>query len=74
MFGCDVCQQVCPWNRFSEPHREKRFAPDKRLLHMTEQEWMEITEETFGQLFAKSAVKRAKFSGLKKNLTFLSKD
>lgn len=74
MFGCDVCQQVCPWNRFSEPHREKRFIPDKRLLHMTEQEWMDITEETFGQLFAKSAVKRAKFNGLKKNLTFLSKD
>lgn len=74
MFGCDVCQQVCPWNRFSTPHHEKRFTPHERLLDMTAQEWMELTNETFGKLFGKSAVQRAGFDGLKKNLTFLSND
>jgi epoxyqueuosine reductase len=74
MFGCDVCQQVCPWNRFSTLHTEKRFAPDERLFDMTRQEWMELTSDTFGKLFGKSAVQRAGFEGLKKNLTFLSND
>jgi epoxyqueuosine reductase len=74
MFGCDVCQQVCPWNRFSKPHNEPQFLPKEQLLNMTKAEWQEITEEVFQQLFKKSAVKRTKFSGLKRNINFLEND
>ena len=73
MFGCDVCQDVCPWNRFSAPHQEPRFRPDTRLLDMSKNEWEEITEEVFHQIFKKSAVKRAKFSGLLRNIDYLKK-
>lgn len=72
MFGCDVCQDVCPWNRFSKPHREAYFEPHVKLLSMRRQEWQEITEEVFSEIFKKSAVKRTKFSGLKRNIDFLS--
>ncbi|WP_134088292.1 tRNA epoxyqueuosine(34) reductase QueG [Olivibacter sp. XZL3] len=71
MFGCDVCQDVCPWNRFAEPHQEEAFKPHPDLLEMTKQDWEEITEETFQRVFKKSAVKRAKFSGLTRNIKFL---
>lgn len=71
MFGCDICQEVCPWNRFSQPHEEPAFAPREGLLKMTKQQWEEITEEVFQQYFEKSAVKRAKFKGLKRNIGFL---
>ena len=71
MFGCDVCQDVCPWNRFSSPHKDPRFHPHPDLLAMTKKDWEEITEEVFKQLFKKSAVKRTKFSGLKRNINFL---
>ena len=71
MFGCDVCQDVCPWNRFSRPHKEPRFHPHPDLLAMTKKDWEEITEEVFKQVFKKSAVKRTKFSGLKRNINFL---
>ncbi|WP_223551439.1 tRNA epoxyqueuosine(34) reductase QueG [Aestuariivivens sp. NBU2969] len=71
MFGCDVCQDVCPWNRFSKPHDEPLFNPYPELLSMTKKEWEEITEETFREVFKKSAVKRTKFSGLKRNINFL---
>lgn len=71
MFGCDVCQDVCPWNRFSIQHNEKRFNPHPDLLEMTKGDWEEITEVTFNKVFKKSAVKRAKYSGLKRNLDFL---
>ena len=71
MFGCDVCQDVCPWNRFSSPHSEPRFNPHPDLLSMTKRDWEEITEDVFQQLFKKSAVKRTKFSGLKRNIKFL---
>lgn len=70
-FGCDVCQDVCPWNRFSTPHSEPLFDPAPRLLDMTANEWHEITEEVFQNLFRDSAVKRTKFKGLKRNLEFL---
>jgi epoxyqueuosine reductase len=70
MFGCDVCQDACPWNRFSERHQESTFEPHPELLGMTKGEWVELTEQVFGRVFKKSAVKRAKFAGLKRNILF----
>ncbi len=71
MFGCDVCQDVCPWNRFSKPHNEPLFNPHPELLSMTKKDWEEITQDVFSKVFQKSAVKRTKFSGLKRNIDFL---
>ena len=71
MFGCDVCQDVCPWNRFSKPHSEPLFHPNKELLSFTKKDWEEITEDTFNKVFKKSAVKRTKLSGLSRNIKFL---
>jgi epoxyqueuosine reductase len=71
MFGCDICQDICPWNRFSKPHNEPLFAPKEELLNFNKKDWEEITEETFGKVFQKSAVKRTKYSGLKRNIAFL---
>ncbi len=70
-FGCDVCQDVCPWNRFSTPHQEPQFEPSPELLQMSKDDWQEITESVFDRLFAESAVQRTQFSGLKRNLDFL---
>jgi len=70
-FGCDVCQDVCPWNRFSKPHREPLFDPHPDLLSMTRKDWEEITEDTFRKVFKNSAVKRTKFEGLRRNIDFL---
>jgi epoxyqueuosine reductase len=70
-FGCDVCQDVCPWNRFSKPHSESQFNPHPDMLEMTKQDWEELTEDVFKKVFQKSAVKRTKFSGLKRNIEFL---
>ena len=72
MFGCDICQDVCPWNRFSKPHTEKHFQPNNELLNMTKNDWQELTEETFKRVFKNSAVKRTKFSGLKRNIDFIT--
>lgn len=71
MFGCDVCQDVCPWNRFSKAHSEPLFNPHPELLSMTKNDWEEITKETFNKVFKKSAVKRTKFEGLQRNIKFL---
>ncbi len=71
MFGCDICQDVCPWNRFSEPHHEPQFEPHPDLNEMTHKDWEEITQETFSKVFQKSAVKRTKLKGLKRNIDFL---
>lgn len=71
MFGCDVCQDVCPWNRFSKSHNEPLFDPHPELLSMSKKDWEEITEETFRKVFKKSAVKRTKYSGLMRNINFL---
>ena len=71
MFGCDICQEVCPWNRFSSPHNESLFNPKKELLEFTKKDWEEITEETFRKVFKKSAVKRTKYTGLQRNIKFL---
>lgn len=71
MFGCDVCQDVCPWNRFSTRHEEPAFEPHPDLLTMNKADWQELTEEVFGKIFKKSAVKRVKYEGLKRNIGFL---
>lgn len=71
VFGCDICQDVCPWNRFSKPHHESRFNAHPDLEKMSQQDWREITDEVFEKLFKKSAVKRTKLSGLKRNVEFL---
>ena len=71
MFGCDVCQDVCPWNRFSKPHNEPLFNPHPELLTKSKSEWQELTKEVFAEIFKKSAVKRTKFTGLKRNINFL---
>jgi epoxyqueuosine reductase len=70
-FGCDICQDVCPWNRFSKPHHEPRFAASPEILSMSRDQWMDITEETFARVFKNSPVKRTGFKGLKRNLDFL---
>ncbi|RPD99040.1 tRNA epoxyqueuosine(34) reductase QueG [Aureibaculum marinum] len=72
IFGCDVCQDVCPWNRFSRPHQEPLFNPHPDLLSMTKKEWTELTQDVFSKVFKKSAVKRTKFSGLQRNISFLN--
>ncbi|MCB0637103.1 MAG: tRNA epoxyqueuosine(34) reductase QueG [Lewinella sp.] len=72
MFGCDICQEVCPWNRFAQPHQEADFAPAVDLLEMRRSDWQELTQEVFNRLFKRSAVKRTKFSGLQRNIRFLS--
>ncbi len=73
MFGCDVCQDVCPWNRFARPSEEPAFRPSAELLEMNQRDWEELTEETFRRVFKKSAVKRTKFQGLQRNIRFLNR-
>lgn len=73
IFGCDICQDVCPWNRFAKPHNEVAFIPENELLNWTKSEWIELTQEVFNHLFKDSAVKRTKYSGLKRNIDFLYK-
>lgn len=71
MYGCDVCQDVCPWNRFSKPHNEPLFEPRANLLELTKADWNELNKDTFNKVFKKSAVKRIKFDGLVKNIEFI---
>ena len=68
IFGCDICQDVCPWNRFSTSHNEKEFLPNEEFSKMSKKDWQELTHETFNKIFKNSAVKRAKFQGLKRNI------
>jgi epoxyqueuosine reductase len=72
MFGCDICQDVCPWNRFSVLHQEERFQAKPSLLELSKKDWLDLQEEGFQILFKGSPVKRTKFSGLKRNITFLN--
>ena len=72
IYGCDICQEVCPWNRFSTPHSEPAFEMSSQLHEMKRADWLEMTEEVFDELFPKSAVKRAGYAGLKRNIQFLS--
>lgn len=71
MFGCDICQDVCPWNRFSKAHQEKRFNPDFELLNLNTNDWQALTSDHFEILFKNSAIKRTGFQGLKRNINFL---
>jgi len=71
MFGCDICQDVCPWNRFSILHNEERFEPHPDLLDLKKQDWMDLQEVGFEILFQRSPIKRTKYKGLKRNITFL---
>ncbi len=74
MFGCDICQEVCPWNRFSKPNQETAFAPHPDLIQMSKADWENLNAEVFGKLFKKSAVKRTGFKGLERNIEFLKSD
>ena len=72
IFGCDICQDVCPWNRFSKPNKISEFEPNEKLLNFSKADWEEITQELFSEIFQKSAVKRTKFDGLKRNIEFIN--
>ncbi|HNN30683.1 MAG TPA: tRNA epoxyqueuosine(34) reductase QueG [Chitinophagaceae bacterium] len=71
MFGCDICQDVCPWNRFSKPTNEIAFTPIPEVLNLTTQQWEELSEESFKKIFKNSAIKRSKYKGILRNLKFL---
>jgi len=71
MFGCDTCQDVCPWNRFSRPHHEPAFTPIPEILNLSTREWEEMTEESFKKIFSKSPLKRSKYQGIRRNLDFI---
>jgi epoxyqueuosine reductase len=71
LFGCDICQDVCPWNRFSKPNSEPAFTPIAQILNLTSRQWEEMTEETFRKVFKNSPLKRAKFQGIQRNLKAL---
>jgi epoxyqueuosine reductase len=71
VFGCDICQDVCPWNRFSKPHQEPEFNPIPEILNLSSEEWMAMTEEKFKTIFHDSALKRTKWKGLQRNLKFI---
>ncbi len=71
IFGCDICQDVCPWNRFSKPHNEINFTPIPEILNLSTKEWNEMSEETFKQIFKHSPLRRSKYSGIQRNLKFI---
>ncbi len=73
-FGCDTCQDVCPWNRFSKPHQEPAFQPIPAILDLSTQDWLDMTAESFKQLFRDSPLKRAKYEGIQRNLRFIQQD
>jgi len=71
MFGCDTCQDVCPWNRFARPHHEPGFTPLPEILNLSTAQWEELTEESFKKIFRDSPLSRAKFRGIRRNLRFI---
>ena len=73
IFGCDICQDVCPWNRFSKPHKEPLFNSNDEFLSMNKNDWIEMTKETFNKVFRNSAIKRAGFDGIKRNIEFIKR-
>ncbi len=72
MFGCDICQDVCPWNRFSKPHSETEFAPIPEVLNLSTKEWEAMSQESFKKIFSDSAISRSKWEGIQRNLKFIS--
>jgi len=74
VFGCDICQEVCPWNRFAKPHNEPRFNPSEDFRNMRSDDWKDLTEDVFQKVFKNSPLKRSKFGGIKRNITFLHPD
>lgn len=72
VFGCDICQDVCPWNRFSKPHQEAAFTPIPAILNLSTREWQEMTEEEFRKIFKHSPLKRTKWTGMQRNLRFVA--
>lgn len=72
MFGCDICQDVCPWNRFAKPHHQEKFKPHHLLKELHKSDWKELSQELFSEVFRKSPIKRTKFAGLKRNIKFLT--
>ncbi len=74
MFGCDTCQDVCPWNRFSKPHSESAFTPIPEILNLSNNEWQAMTEESFRKIFKHSPLKRSKFKGIQRNLNFIRQE
>jgi epoxyqueuosine reductase len=73
MFGCDICQDVCPWNRFSTPHSEPSLQPIPEVLNLSTKEWTQLTEEAFRKIFKTSPLKRAKWPGILRNLKAIYK-
>jgi epoxyqueuosine reductase len=73
-FGCDICQDVCPWNRFSKPHSEPAFDPNSKIKDFKKKEWEELSQELFNEIFKKSPIKRSKFEGFKRNISFLKNE
>ena len=71
VFGCDICQDVCPWNRFSKPTNEIKFTPIPEILNFSKNDWEDLTEESFKSIFQNSPLKRIKFEGIKRNLHFI---
>ena len=73
IFGCDICQDVCPWNRFSKAHNEPLFNPKDEFLSISKNDWIEMTKETFNKVFKNSALKRTGFDGIKRNIEFIKR-
>ena len=73
IFGCDICQDVCPWNRFAKPTEEPKFSPHDDFQGMDKNDWQEVTREVFSKIFKKSAVQRTKYAGFKRNIDFVEK-
>ena len=73
IFGCDICQDVCPWNRFSKSNNDPLLKPSHELINFTKKDWIELTDEVFKVVFKESPIKRTKYQGLKRNIQYANK-